>query len=89
MATLVPTKVCAVGWGEEKVPVFKASGMEMVEPLIEDTVLLYFVGIDCVIGNGEYGRSDSLTGRTVDANKLLGNAFVYAITLEKGVRFCI
>lgn len=50
----------------------------MVEPLIEDTALPYFVGIDCVIGKGEYGRSDSLAGGTVDANKLLGNELVYA-----------
>ena len=54
------------------------SGMEMVEPPMEDTVLPYFDGIDCVMGNGEYGRSDSLTGWTLAANKALGNEFVCA-----------
>ena len=54
------------------------SGMEMVELLTEDTVLPYFVGIVCVMGKGEYGRSDSLTGPTLAANKELGNEFVYA-----------
>lgn len=33
------------------------SGMDMVGPLIEEATLLYFVGIDCVTGNGEYERS--------------------------------
>lgn len=51
--------------------------MEMVEPLIEEATLLYFVGIDCVTGKGEYERS-SLAFWTVEANKVLGNEFVYA-----------
>ena len=53
------------------------SGMEMVGPLIEEATLLYFVGIDCVTGKAEYGRS-SLAFWTVEANKALGNEFVYA-----------
>lgn len=61
----------------------------MVEPLIEDTALLYFVDIDCVIGKGEYGRSASLAGGTVDANKLLGNELVYACCYNIKVRLCI
>jgi hypothetical protein len=51
--------------------------MEMVGPLIEEATLLYFVGIDCVTGKAEYGRS-SLAFWTVEANKALGNEFVYA-----------
>lgn len=54
------------------------SAMEMVEPLIEETVLPYLVGIDCVTGKGEYGMSDSLPGLTFAANRVLGNEFVYA-----------
>lgn len=56
--------------------------MDMVEPLMEEPTLLYFVGIDCVTGKGEYGRS-SLAVRTVEANKVLGNEFVYACCNEK------
>lgn len=43
---------------------FKAStsATEIEEPPMEDTVLPYLVGIDCDIGKGEYGNSDSLTG---------------------------
>lgn len=52
--------------------------METVELLMEDTALPYFVGIVCVVGKGEYGRSDSLTGLPLAANKELGNVFVYA-----------
>lgn len=49
----------------------------MDEPLMEDTVLPYFVGIDCVIEKGEYGSSDSLAGWAFAANRVLGNEFVY------------
>lgn len=54
------------------------SGMETVKLLMEDTALPYFVGIVCVVGKGEHGRSDSLTGLPLAANKELGNVFVYA-----------
>lgn len=53
------------------------SGMEMAGPLMEEAVLLYFVGIDCATGKGEYWRSGSLTVWTVDANKVLGSELVY------------
>lgn len=56
--------------------------MDMVGPLIEEATLLYFVGIDCVTGKGEYGRS-SLAVWTVEANKVFGNEFVYACCKEK------
>lgn len=52
--------------------------MEMAGLLMEEAVLLYFVGIDCVTGKGEYWRSGSLAGWTVDANKVPGSEFVYA-----------
>ena len=55
--------------------------MDMVGPLIEEATLLNFVCIDCVTGNGEYGRS-SLTVGTDEANKVLGNEFVYACCNE-------
>jgi len=31
--------------------------MVMLEPPIEEAILLYFVGIDCVAGKGKYGIS--------------------------------
>lgn len=55
----------------------------MDEPLMEDTVLPYFVGIDCVIEKGEYGSSDSLAGWAFAANRVLGNEFVYACCCKK------
>lgn len=36
--------------------------MDIVELLMEGIPLLYFVGIGCVVMNGEYGKSDSRTG---------------------------
>lgn len=51
--------------------------MEMVGPLIEEAALLYFVGMDCDTGKGEYGKS-SLTAWALEANRVLGNEFVYA-----------
>lgn len=40
----------------------RTSATEIDEPPMEDTVLPYLLGIDCDIGKGEYGSSDSLTG---------------------------
>lgn len=54
------------------------SGMEIVEPPIEETELPYFVGIACVAENGEYEGSDSRPAWTLAANKVLGNEFVKA-----------
>jgi hypothetical protein len=51
--------------------------MFIVGPPIEEAMLLYFVGIDCVTGKGEYGIS-SLAVWTVEANRALGKEFVYA-----------
>jgi len=44
-------------------------------PPIEEAMLLYFEGIDCVAGKGEYGIS-SLAVWTVEANSALGKEFV-------------
>lgn len=51
--------------------------MFIVEPPIEEAMLLYFAGIACVTGKGEYGIS-SLGVWTVEANRALGKEFVYA-----------
>lgn len=37
----------------------------------------YLAAIDCVAGNGEYGRSDSLPGGTFAASSEFGKEFVY------------
>lgn len=53
------------------------SAAEIDELLMEDTPLPYVVAIDCVIGKGEYGSSDSLTGwASFATNTVLGVAFV-------------
>ena len=49
--------------------------METVGPLIEETAVLYFVGIDWVVSKGENGRSKSWRGGTLGANILLGREF--------------
>ena len=50
------------------------SGIEM-ELLREGNVFPYLVDVDWDMGKGEYGRSDSLTGWTLAANKELCKEF--------------
>lgn len=46
------------------------SDMEMVDPLIDDNVVLYLVGIDWVVSKGDKGRSKSRSGGMFGASML-------------------
>lgn len=39
--------------------IVNTSGMEIFDPLIDDSVVLYLVGIDWVVSRGDKGRSKS------------------------------
>lgn len=51
------------------------SGIEMDAPLIDDTAVVYFVGIDWVVSKGEKERSKSRTCGADGASKLVGKVF--------------
>lgn len=51
------------------------SGIEMDVPLIDDTAVAYFVGIDWVVSKGEKERSKSRTCGADGASKLVGKVF--------------
>lgn len=66
------------GLMDKKTSKSNTSGMGMVEPPTEATVLPYFVCVGWATGKGEYGSSESLPGWTIVPNKALGKEFVYA-----------
>lgn len=62
--------------------------MEMVDPLIDDNVVLYLVGIDWVVSKGDKGRSKSRSGGMFGASMLFCRLWD-CIKVEKGEKLCI